>query len=143
MNKFSVLILIIGLLIAFLAILLYLYRTTKAELSSTQHHYKVLEDNNRSLEEDKNSQFTDIKVLEEKIRNQDKIIENTNFEKKLVEQELHIKDLTNKSNTIDKDLAKTNEKFDTKFDSTSLELKENSEKIGLLYLQVYHHLQLE
>ena len=133
MNKFSVLILIIGLLIAFLAILLYLYRTTKAELSSTQHHYKVLEDNNRSLEEDKNSQFTDIKVLEEKIRNQDKIIENTNFEKKLVEQELHIKDLTNKSNTIDKDLAKTNEKFDTKFDSTSLELKENSEKIGLLY----------
>ena len=133
MNKFSVFILIIGLLIAFLAILLYLYRATKIELNSFKHEYKILEDNNKSLEEDKNSQFTDIKVLEEKIRNQDKILENTNFEKKLVEQELHIKDLANKSNIIDKDLAKTNEKFDTKFDSTSLELKENSEKIGLLY----------
>ena len=88
---------------------------------------KILEDEKRLLEEDKNLQFTDIKVLEEKIRNQDKILENTNLEKKLIEQAVSIKDLANKSNLIDKDLAKTNEKFDTKFDSTSLELKENSE----------------
>ena len=135
MSEFSVSILIISILIAFIILaLLYLYQTTKADLVQTIRIInKILEDEKKLLEEDKNSQFTDIKVLEEKIRNQDKILENTNLEKKLIEQELSIKDLANKSNIIDKDLAKTNEKFDTKFDSTSSELKENSEKIGLLY----------
>ena len=133
MSEFSISILIISALIIVILALLYLYQTTKADLVKNKGINKILEDEKRLLEEDKNLQFTDIKVLEEKIRNQDKILENTNLEKKLIEQEASIKDLANKSNIIDKDLAKTNEKFDTKFDSTSSELKENSEKIGLLY----------
>ena len=133
MSEFSTSILIISMLIIVILVLLYLYQTTKADLLKNKGANKLLEEEKRLLEEDKNSQFTDIKVLEEKIRNQDKILENTNLEKKLIEQEASIKDLTNKSNIIDKGLAKTNEKFDTKFDSTSSELKENSEKIGLLY----------
>ena len=133
MSEFSISILIISILIIVILALLYLYKTTKTDLVKNKSANKLLEDEKRILEEDKNSQFTDIKVLEEKIRNQDKILENTNLEKKLIEQEASIKDLANKSNIIDKDLTKTNEKFDTKFDSTSLELKENSEKIGLLY----------
>ena len=133
MSEFSTSILIISMLIIVILVLLYLYQTTKADLLKNKGANKLLEEEKRLLEEDKNSQFTDIKVLEEKIRNQDKILENTNLEKKLIEQEASIKDLANKSNIIDKGLAKTNEKFDTKFDSTSSELKENSEKIGLLY----------
>ena len=126
MNKFSILMLLVGALLVVIGVLIYLYLSTSKNLKETELLNKV-------LGEDNNGKSTEIAVLQEQVRNSEKLLENTNLEKKLVEQELAIKDLANKNNEIDKDLVKTNQKFDTKFDSTSSELKENSEKIGLLY----------
>ncbi len=126
MNEFSILILLIGALLVVIGALIYLYLATNKNL-------KNIELENKVLAEDNGGKSTEIAVLQEQVRNSEKLLENTNLEKKLVEQELAIKDLANKNNEIDKDLVKTNQKFDTKFDSTSSELKENSEKIGLLY----------
>ena len=126
MNEFSMLMLLIGAFLVALAVLFYLYITANNNLKKTEL-------DNKDLIEENNEQSTEIAVLREKIFNSEKLLENTNLEKKLVEQELSIKEIANKNIEIDKDLAKTNQKFDTKFDSTSSELKENSEKIGLLY----------
>ena len=125
MNEFSILILLIGALSS--------YRGINIFIPSYNKNLKNIELENKVLGEDNGGKSTEIAVLQEQVRNSEKLLENTNLEKKLVEQELAIKDLANKNNEIDKDLVKTNQKFDTKFDSTSSELKENSEKIGLLY----------
>lgn len=116
----------VGSLIVVILVLLYLYLATSKNL-------KKLEIINKELDESNSNKVTEIAVLEEKIHSSEKLLENTSLEKKLIEQELSIRELANKNVDIDKDIAKTNQKFDTKFDSTFTELKENSEKIGLLY----------
>ena len=116
----------VGSLIVVILVLLYLYLATSKNL-------KKLEIINKELDESNSNKITEIAVLEEKIHSSEKLLENTSLEKKLIEQELSIRELANKNVDIDKDIAKTNQKFDTKFDSTFTELKENSEKIGLLY----------
>lgn len=126
MNGNNILMLLVGSLLVFVAVLLYLYFSSSKRL-------KKLEIENKDLIESNSNKITQIAVLEEKIDNSEKLLENTNLEKKLIEQELSIKELASKNVDIDKDIAKTNQKFDTKFDSTYSELKENSEKIGLLY----------
>jgi len=118
--------LLVGALLVVIGVLIYLYLTASKNLKETELLNKI-------LVEDNGGKSTEIAVLHEQVRNSEKLLENTNLEKKLIEQQLAIKDLANKNSEIDKDLAKTNQKFDTKFDSTSSELKENSEKIGLLY----------
>ena len=126
MNGNNILMLLVGSLLVFVAVLLYLYFISSKRV-------KKLEIENKDLIESNSNKITQIAVLEEKIDNSEKLLENTNLEKKLIEQELSIKELASKNVDIDKDIAKTNQKFDTKFDSTHSELKENSEKIGLLY----------
>ncbi len=126
MNGNNVLMLLVGSLLVFVAVLLYLYFISSNRL-------KKLEIENKDLTESNSNKITQIAVLEEKIDNSEKLLENTNLEKKLIEQELSIKELASKNVDIGKDIAKTNQKFDTKFDSTYSELKDNSEKIGLLY----------
>ena len=126
MNDNSILMIFVGSLIVVILVLLYLYLATSKNL-------KKLEIINKELDESNSNKITEIAVLEEKIHSSEKLLENTSLEKKLIEQELSIRELANKNVDIDKDIAKTNQKFDTKFDSTFTELKENSEKIGLLY----------
>lgn len=126
MNDNSILMIFVGSLIVVILVLLYLYLATSKNL-------KKLEIINKELDESNSNKITEIAVLEEKIQSSEKLLENTSLEKKLIEQELSIRELANKNVDIDKDIAKTNQKFDTKFDSTFTELKENSEKIGLLY----------
>ena len=126
MNDNSILMIFVGSLIVVILVLLYLYLATSKNL-------KKLEIINKELDESNSNKVTEIAVLEEKIHSSEKLLENTSLEKKLIEQELSIRELANKNVDIDKDIAKTNQKFDTKFDSTFTELKENSEKIGLLY----------
>ena len=126
MNDNSILMIFVGSLIVIILVLLYLYLATSKNL-------KKLEIINKELDESNSNKITEIAVLEEKIHSSEKLLENTSLEKKLIEQELSIRELANKNVDIDKDIAKTNQKFDTKFDSTFTELKENSEKIGLLY----------
>ena len=126
MNDNSILMIFVGSLIVVILVLLYLYLATSKNL-------KELEIINKELDESNSNKITEIAVLEEKIHSSEKLLENTSLEKKLIEQELSIRELANKNVDIDKDIAKTNQKFDTKFDSTFTELKENSEKIGLLY----------
>lgn len=126
MNDNSILMIFVGSLIVVILVLLYLYLATSKNL-------KKLEIINKELDESNSNKGTEIAVLEEKIHSSEKLLENTSLEKKLIEQELSIRELANKNVDIDKDIAKTNQKFDTKFDSTFTELKENSEKIGLLY----------
>ena len=118
--------LLVGSLLVFVAVLLYLYFISSKKL-------KKLEIENKDLIESNSNKITQIAVLQEKIHSSEKLLENTNLENKLLEQELSIKELASKNVNIDKDIAKTNQKFDTKFDSTYSELKENSEKISLLY----------
>ena len=126
MNDNSILMIFVGSLIVVILVLLYLYLATSKNL-------KKLEIINKELDESNSNKITEIAVLEEKIHSSEKLLENTSLEKKLIEQELSIRELANKNVDIDKDIAKTNQKFNTKFDSTFTELKENSEKIGLLY----------
>ena len=126
MNDNSILMIFVGSLIVVILVLLYLYL-------ATSKNFKKLEIINKELDESNSNKVTEIAVLEEKIHSSEKLLENTSLEKKLIEQELSIRELANKNVDIDKDIAKTNQKFDTKFDSTFTELKENSEKIGLLY----------
>ena len=126
MNDNSILMIFVGSLIVVILVLLYLYLATSKNL-------KELEIINKELDESNSNKITEIAVLEEKIHSSEKLLENTSLEKKLIEQELSIRELANKNVDIDKDIAKTNQKFNTKFDSTFTELKENSEKIGLLY----------
>ena len=74
MNEFSILILLIGALLVVIGALIYLYLATNKNL-------KNIELENKVLAEDNGGKSTEIAVLQEQVRNSEKLLENTNLEK--------------------------------------------------------------
>ena len=93
MNDNSILMIFVGSLIVVILVLLYLYLATSKNL-------KKLEIINKELDESNSNKVTEIAVLEEKIHSSEKLLENTSLEKKLIEQELSIRELANKNITV-------------------------------------------